>query len=162
MRRKPRGAAENLFDRAFSVRLAWQGAMIGLLTLAAYAIGELVVNPGNAYARANTMAFATLTFCQLFHAFDVRSEEHSIFQIGIYSNRAMNRAFWIGAVLQLAVLCLPPLQAVFHTVTLRLIEWLVVLGLALVPVVLTETVKAVSGLFAGSPRTPAGRDKPRA
>ena len=79
--------------------------MVGLLTLAAYFLGEYVLSdPSVADATANTMAFATLTFCQLFHAFDVRSEDQSIFKLGILSNPAMNKAFLVGMVLQLAVL----------------------------------------------------------
>ena len=93
--------------------------MVGLLTLAAYMLGEHVLGtPGAADGVANTMAFATLTMCQLFHAFDVRSEHHSLLHIGIFSNKAMNKAFLVGMAMQLAVLCLPPLQLVFDTVPL--------------------------------------------
>ena len=45
----------------------------------------MLSEPGEAYAAANTMAFATLTLCQLFHAYDVRSERSSLLQIGIFS-----------------------------------------------------------------------------
>ena len=142
MEEKPRDARESLFTRSFSLRLAWQGAMVGLLTLIAYFLGEYVLSdPGEAYQAANTMAFATLTFCQLFHAFDVRSEDHSLFHIGILSNPAMNKAFLVGLVMQLSVLCLPPLQRIFQTVTLNPLEWTVVLLLALTPVVLCELTK---------------------
>ncbi len=142
MERGPRGAEESLFNRRFSLRLAWQGAMVGLLTLAAYFLGEYVLSdPGEAYEAANTMAFATLTFCQLFHAFDVRSEEHSLFHIGIFSNRAMNKAFLVGLLMQLAVLCLPPLQRIFQTVNMNPVEWTVVLALGITPVVVCEIGK---------------------
>ena len=142
MREKPRDARESLFARKFSLRLVWQGAMVGLLTLAAYFLGEYVLSdPGEAYQAANTMAFATLTLCQLFHAFDVRSEEHSLFHIGIFSNPAMNRAFLVGLGMQLAVLCLPPLQRIFQTVPLNPLEWAVVLLLAVAPVVVCEGEK---------------------
>ena len=39
MERRPRDAHAPLFDCAFSLRLVWQGAMVGLLTLAAYSHG---------------------------------------------------------------------------------------------------------------------------
>jgi len=142
MDQKPRPARESLFTRAFSIRLAWQGTMVGLLTLAAYWLGEYVLSdPALADATANTMAFATLTLCQLFHAFDVRSEVHSLFHLGLLSNPAMNKAFLVGLALQLAVLCLPPLQTVFQTVTLNAAEWAVVLALAITPVVICELGK---------------------
>ncbi len=142
MERRPRDAGESLFTRGFTLRLCWQGAMVGLLTLAAYFLGEYVLSdPGEAYQAANTMAFATLTLCQLFHAFDVRSEEHSLFHIGILSNPAMNKAFLVGLLMQLAVLCLPPLQRIFQTVDLNPVEWTVVLVLAVTPVVVCEIGK---------------------
>ncbi len=144
MRERPRAADEALFTRAFSLRLVWQGAMVGLLTLAAYWLGEYVLSdPTTADATANTMAFATLTFCQLFHAFDVRSEEQSIFHLGIFTNPAMNKAFAAGLLLQLAVLLVPPLMLVFRVCTLNALEWLTVLGLSLAPMVICELEKAI-------------------
>ena len=143
MEEAPRDARESLFTRRFSLRLAWQGAMVGLLTLGAYFLGEYVLSdPGEAYQAANTMAFATLTLCQLFHAYDVRSEERSLFHIGVFSNPAMNRAFLAGLGMQMAVLCLPPLQEVFQTVPLDPLEWTVVLLLAVAPVAICEAEKA--------------------
>ena len=143
MEEAPRDARESLFTRRFSLRLAWQGAMVGLLTLGAYFLGEYVLSdPGEAYQAANTMAFATLTLCQLFHAYDVRSEERSLFHIGVFSNPAMNRAFLAGLGMQLAVLCLPPLQEIFQTVPLDPLEWTVVLLLAVTPVAVCEVEKA--------------------
>ena len=144
MSEKPRSASEPLFNRAFSIRLAWQGVMVGLLTLAAYWLGEYVLSdPSAADATANTMAFATLTFCQLFHAFDVRSETQSIARIGLTTNPAMNKAFLVGMVLQLSVLLIPPLMGVFQVCALNSVEWLVVLGLSLTPLVVCETEKAL-------------------
>ncbi len=144
MMEKPRAASEPLFTRQFSIRLAWQGTMVGLLTLAAYWLGEYVLSdPALADATANTMAFATLTFCQLFHAYDVRSEHQSIAHIGLLTNPAMNKAFLVGMALQLSVLLVPPLMAVFQVCMLSPVEWLVVLGLSLTPLVICETEKAV-------------------
>ena len=144
MEEKPRSASEPLFTRRFSIRLAWQGLMVGLLTLAAYWLGEYVLSdPTLADATANTMAFATLTFCQLFHAFDVRSETQSIAHIGLTSNPAMNKAFLVGMALQLSVLLIPPLMSVFRVCALTLTEWLVVLGLSLIPLAVCEIEKAV-------------------
>ena len=144
MDQKPRPAEENLFSPAFSLRLTLQGAMVGLLTLGAYFLGEYVLSdPGEAYQAANTMAFATLTLCQLFHAFDVRSEAQSLFHIGVFSNPAMNKAFLVGLGLQLSVLCFPPFQAVFQTVPLNPLEWAVVLTLSVTPVVVCELAKAL-------------------
>ncbi|MBQ3135072.1 MAG: calcium-translocating P-type ATPase, PMCA-type [Oscillospiraceae bacterium] len=142
MSRPPRGTKEPLFSRTFMFKLGWQGLLVGGLTLLAYFLG-LAVIPGaaGAAATANTMAFATLTLCQLFHAYDVRSEDKSLFSVGVLSNPAMNRAFVIGFAMQLAVLTLPPLQRVFSVVSLGPVQWLAVLGSAVSPVLVCELAK---------------------
>ena len=145
MSRPPRDPHASLFAHGFAARLAWQGAMVGALTLAAWLLGGWVLpGPAAPMAAANTMAFATLTLSQLFHAFDVRSEEASLFHIGVFSNPAMNRAFLIGLVMQLAVLCVPPLQVVFRTVPMSPIQWAAVLALAVTPVAVCECAKAIA------------------
>ena len=145
MEQPPRGETEGLFSRAFSLRLCWQGLMVGGLTLLAYFLGRAVMPvPGLAGQTANTMAFATLTMSQLFHAYDVRSEHASLLSIGVLSNPTMNRAFLIGMAMQLSVLCLPPLQGIFSVITLGLPQWLAVFGLAIAPLFICEIAKALS------------------
>ena len=151
MTEKPRSAREPLFSRAFSLRLAWQGAMVGLLTLAAYWLGEYVLSdPAQADTTANTMAFATLTFSQLFHAFDVRSESQSLFRLGISSNPAMNKAFLVGMALQLSVLLIPPLMDLFQVCPLSPLEWGCVLSLAVLPIAFCEIEKSFRRLSKSS------------
>ena len=142
MDRPPRRAQESLFSREFSIRLVWQGLMVGGLTLSAYYLGRAVIPvAGLADATANTMAFATLTLSQLFHAYDVRSEDKSLFSIGVLSNPAMNRAFLAGLAMQLGVLLLPPMQGIFSVIPLGTVQWLAVAGLAVAPVVICEAAK---------------------
>ena len=139
MERLPRDARAGLFDRAFALRLAWQGMMVGGLTLTAYYLG--LTGPGGTGEAANTMAFATLTLSQLFHAFNVRCEEESLFRKGVLTNPAMNRAFLIGLALQLAVLLVPPLQGVFSVTAMGGKQWLAVVGLAMAPIPICEGTK---------------------
>ena len=150
MTQPPRGKEEPLFSRAFSRRLAWQGALVGGITLLAYGLGFHLTGT---FAVANTMAFATLTFSQLFHAFDVRSEDTPLFRLGVLSNKAMNKAFLAGAALQAAVLLAPPLQGAFSVVPLALEQWGMVLALALTPLVVCEAAKLLR---------PKGRKKSQA
>lgn len=142
MEQPPRRGDESLFSGDFAFQLAWQGVLVGFVTLAAYFLGEYILSdPGETYQAANTMAFSTLTLCQLFHAFDVRSDSRSIFEIGLFSNQAMNRAFLLGFLLQAAVVLLPPLRTVFSVVPLNPLEWLTVLALSLLPTGVCEAVK---------------------
>ena len=143
MEEDPRDASAGLFDGRFSLRLAWQGLMVGGLTLAAYFLGfTRLAAPGLEGAAANTMAFATLTLCQLFHAFNVRSEDRSLFEQGVLSNPAMNRAFLAGLAMQLSVLLVPPLQGVFSVTPMNAPQWFTVLALAMAPIPICEWAKA--------------------
>ncbi|OUQ76900.1 calcium-translocating P-type ATPase, PMCA-type [Flavonifractor sp. An100] len=165
MEERPRDAKAGLFNRSFSFRLAWQGLMVGGLTLGAYFLGLRVLGePGLEGAAANTMAFATLTLCQLFHAFNVRSEDRSLFVQGVLSNSAMNKAFLTGLAMQLAVLLLPPLQGVFSVCPMTGKQWLAVGLLAVAPVPICEVSKALArpGRTAGEkPVPPASRETRR-
>ena len=144
MEQPPRDAHAGLFDRRFSLRLAWQGLRVGCLTLAAYFLGfARLAAPGMEGPVANTMAFATLTLCQLFHAFNVRSEDRSLFAQGVLTNPAMNRAFLVGMALQLSVLVIPPLQGVFSVTAMNFPQWLTVFLLAAAPIPICEMEKAL-------------------
>ncbi len=158
MEEEPREASAGLFDRKFSFRLAWQGLMVGGLTLAAYFLGfTRLAAPGMEGAAANTMAFATLTLCQLFHAFNVRSEDRSLFAQGILSNPAMNRAFLAGIAMQLSVLLIPPLQGVFSVAPMNAPQWLTVLALAMAPIPICELAKSSGHRKEAPEREPAAK-----
>lgn len=90
---------------------------------------------------AETMAFVTLSLCELFRAYTVRSEYASVFRIGPFSNRTMQVAVGASIVLLLLVCVLPPLQQVFNTHFLSAREWGIVLGLALIPALAEEITK---------------------
>ena len=90
---------------------------------------------------AETMAFVTLSLCELFRAYTVRSEFASIFRIGIFSNRTMQGAATLSIILLLLVCTVPFLQPIFNTHVLAPMEWGVVLGLAILPAIAEEITK---------------------
>jgi Ca2+-transporting ATPase len=90
---------------------------------------------------AETMAFVTLSLCELFRAYTVRSEYASIFKIGVFSNRSMQLAVGASIALLLLVCAVPFLQGIFNTHFLSLSEWAIVVGLALIPAVSEEIMK---------------------
>jgi len=90
---------------------------------------------------AETMAFVTLSLCELFRAYTVRSERASIFQIGIFSNKYMQYAVGLSIALLLIVCGIPFLQPIFNTHFLSFSEWSVVLGLSLIPAFSEEVTK---------------------
>ncbi len=92
---------------------------------------------------AETMAFVTLSLCELFRAYTVRSERASIFDLGVFSNPYMQYAVGFSILLLLIVVNVPFFQPIFNTHFLALNEWLIVLGLSLIPAVAEEVTKFV-------------------
>jgi Ca2+-transporting ATPase len=92
---------------------------------------------------AETMAFMTLSLCELFRAYTVRSERLSLFRIGFFSNKWMQYAVGSSILLLLLVCTVPFLQTIFNTHFMQLREWLVVLGLALIPAASEEITKLI-------------------
>jgi Ca2+-transporting ATPase len=90
---------------------------------------------------AETMAFVTLSLCELFRAYTVRSERVSIFRLGMFSNRYMQYAVGLSLALLLMVINVPFFQPIFNTHYLTGNEWLVVLGLGLIPALSEEMTK---------------------
>jgi Ca2+-transporting ATPase len=90
---------------------------------------------------AETMAFVTLSLCELFRAYTVRSERASLFKIGVFSNKWMQYAVGISITLLLIVTSVPFLQPIFNTHFLSPVEWAIVLGLAIIPAIAEEITK---------------------
>jgi len=90
---------------------------------------------------AETMAFVTLSLCELFRAYTVRSEKASIFRLGVFSNKWMQYAVGASIFLLFIVTAFPFLQSIFNTHFPSLWEWGVIIGLALIPAVSEEITK---------------------
>jgi len=90
---------------------------------------------------AETMAFVTLSMCELFRSFTCRSERLSIFQIGVFSNPWLVGAFLFSASLLVPTVLVPSLNSIFETRPLALTEWGLVIGFALIPALTEEITK---------------------
>ena len=73
-----------------------------------------------------TMALSTLIMSQLFHVFECRSERHSIFEIKLFTNPYLVGAVSISITMLLAILYIPFLRGIFHTVPLMINHWAIV------------------------------------
>ncbi len=90
---------------------------------------------------AETMAFLTLSLCELFRAYTVRSEKMSVFKLGVFGNKYMQYAVGLSIVLTLLVVIVPFLQPIFNTHMPTATEWVVVLVLAVLPAIAEEITK---------------------
>ncbi|MEQ1803040.1 MAG: cation-translocating P-type ATPase [Gammaproteobacteria bacterium] len=115
MRRPPRPPGESVFARG----LGMHAVLVGLL-MAALALGAQAWYVARDPALWQTMVFTILCFAQLGHVLAVRSEETSLFTLGLLSNRPLLGAVVLTAALQLAVVYVPALNALFRTTPLPL------------------------------------------
>lgn len=143
MDRPPRKPKEGLFSEGVGIKILWQGILIGLLSLAAY---WLALNWGRTTEEAHTMAFVTMAMSQLVHSFNVRSIEQSLFTIGIWTNRSLIYAFMVSSAALFIVIFTPLLRNVFETVILRPSDWVLVLGLSVIPLIFVEISKLAGKL----------------
>jgi Ca2+-transporting ATPase len=128
---------------AYGVGLTWSLLAGGVLPAGANPLTYLLSYDwrGLDVQTAETMAFVTLSLCELFRAYTVRGEYASLFRIGVFSNRWMQLAVGTSIGLLLLVCSVPFLQTVFNTHFLSVREWSVVLGLSLVPATAEEITK---------------------
>ncbi len=96
---------------------------------------------GLTLARAQTMVFVTLILAELVNAFNCRSERHSLFKVGPLANRWLVAAVLLSLAMMVAVVQLPPLAKLFHTVPLSWHDWLVAGGTALLLLPVVELAK---------------------
>jgi Ca2+-transporting ATPase len=73
-----------------------------------------------------TIVFNVLCLCQMGHVLAIRSEKHSLFSIGIFSNKPLLGAVIIALLLQLVITYVPFFQPIFKTEALTLNEFLLV------------------------------------
>lgn len=149
MKQPPRNPKESFFARGAGVRAIIGGALIGIFTLVAfyyglwehgYTLGTGAV-PEEALPYARTMAFVVLAASQLFYSLSMRNSRKSIFKIGLFKNRILILAIVVGILLQLVVISVPFLANAFGVHNLSLIDWGIVIGFSLIPLVVNEIIK---------------------
>lgn len=158
MKQKPRSPKESFFAHGAGFRAIIGGILIGGLTLAAFYFGLVEHGQGGEFSLmtdtnslnaiqlealdyARTMAFVVLAASQLFYSLSMRNSTKSIFQIGIFTNKALIGAIIVGFILQVIVISVPFLAKAFGVHALPLNDWLLVIGFSLVPLVVNEIIK---------------------
>ena len=117
MRQKPRPSGESVFSNGLLSTIVFRGCIIGLTTLAIFTTfirlyGDVSV--------ARTGALVTLIFNQLFHVFECKSEEKSIFGVKYLNNPALILAVLTSFAMTLLTVYHPLMQRVFVTVSLSM------------------------------------------
>ncbi|HET6371637.1 MAG TPA: cation-translocating P-type ATPase, partial [Nitrospiria bacterium] len=117
MRRPPIRPTESLFDVKMRKQVVWEGLLMGVVSLGIGYGYWLFSRPD-----WQTLLFTTMTLSQMGLALAVRSGRDSLFRIGVLSNKPLLGAVALTFFLQLAVIYLPPLQRVFTTDSLNMLD----------------------------------------
>lgn len=138
MDQKPKPKDEGIFAHGFGLRAILQGVMFGVLSLVAFWYGEQMTGT---LEGGQTLTFMVLALTQIVQSFNMRSE-HSLFKIGLFTNKKLNIAAAISTVAMLIVM-FTPVGKLFELVILPTEAYLLGLGLIFVPLVMMEISKAI-------------------
>jgi Ca2+-transporting ATPase len=139
MNRKPKPKNEGIFAGGLGLQVLLQGAMFAILTLIGFAIGWK--STGDVIA-GRTMAFVILSLTQIFHSFNMRSS-HSLFRIGILSNKVLFLAVLTSFTMVAAVVFISPFATIFGLAQLETPMYVLALLLSLVPIPVIEIAKLI-------------------
>ena len=92
---------------------------------------------------AQTMVLCTMVLFELFSSLACRSEIHSLFKLGVFSNKWLIYANIVSLGLLMAVLYIPVLQNPFHVVPIGWEDWRLILPISLTGFVAIEVIKLI-------------------
>ncbi len=147
MSRPPRNAKEGIFAGGLGFDIAYQGVLVTLLTIVAYIIGHCFEvgyfeMPKGVSPHGMTMAFLTMSMCEIFHSFNMRSQRKSVFSL-----RKQNKILWLAMIgsllLTTAVLEIPFLANAFGFEMISWTEYGISLALAILVIPVVEIVKLI-------------------
>ncbi len=151
MNRKPRDSREGIFAGGLGFAVAYQGVLVTLITLVSYFIGRdvlavshhaeaIAAGTYSAEALGTSMAFLTLSMCEIFHAFNMRSLHGSIFTM-----KSQNIWLWGAGILSFimttVVIEIPFLADAFELAHLDLTEYGIAMALAFLIIPVVEIIK---------------------
>ena len=145
MERPPRDSHDGIFSGGLGFDVVYQGVLITVITLASYIIGHCVEvgyfeMPTGVSPHGMTMAFLTMSMCEIFHSFNMRFQRRSIF-----SGHSHNKVLWaamLGSLLiTTLVLEVKPIADAFGFTPVGWAEYGIALALAVLVIPVVELVK---------------------
>ena len=145
MDRPPRDSHDGIFAGGLGLDILYQGVLITVITLASYIIGHCMEvgyfeMPSGVSPHGMTMAFLTMSMCEIFHSFNMRFQRRSIF-----SGRSHNKVLWaamLGSLLiTTLVLEVGPIADAFGFTPVGWAEYGIALALAVLVIPVVELVK---------------------
>ncbi|MBO5357761.1 MAG: cation-translocating P-type ATPase [Clostridia bacterium] len=152
MKRKPRDSKEGVFAGGMAFDVFYQGALVTILTLAAFFIGEYLetgkldlLHPVTS-GEGMTMAFLTMSMCEIFHSFNMRSQRGSVLGMAFVQkshNLVLYGAMAASLALTTAIIEIPVLANMFDFTHLDLKAYAISIALAFSVIPIVEIIKAI-------------------
>ncbi len=154
MSRKPRNSKEGIFAGGMGIDVFYQGALVTILTLAAFFIGEFLQTGHWQFTNiavedsgeGMTMAFLTMSMCEIFHSFNMRSQRGSALSMS-FKQKSHNVVLYIAMIASLilttAIIEIEPLANAFHFTHLDFKAYAISIGLAFLVIPIVEIIKAI-------------------
>ena len=151
MNRPPRDSKDGIFSGGLGIDVIYQGILVTIITLTAYLIGSYFEFGAGFFATLRsvgesghgmTMAFLTMSMCEIFHSFNLRSQRKSVFSLKSH-NKILWAAMLGSLLLTTAVLEIPFLAKAFGFTMIGLEEYGISIALAFLVIPVVELVKLI-------------------
>ena len=147
MSRPPRSSKEGIFAGGLLFDIVYQGLLVTALTIISYLIGSFFESgsftiPQGESAHGMTMAFLTMSMCEIFHSFNLRSQRKSVFSLKTH-NKVLWGAMLGSLALTTIVLEVPFVANAFGFTPVGLTEYGIAIALAVIVIPVVELVKLV-------------------
>ncbi len=145
MSRPPRDSGDGIFAGGLAFDIIYQGVLVTALTMLSYVLGHSfevgqLAMPRGISPQGMTMAFLTMSMCEIFHSFNLRSQRKSVFSL-----RTHNKVLWaamLGSLLfTTLVLEVPFLAAAFGFTPISAAQYAISIALAVLVIPVVELVK---------------------
>ena len=156
MSRPPRNSKDGIFSGGLGFDVVYQGILVTAITIIAYLIGSSFefgadffqkLREAGASGHGMTMAFLTMSMCEIFHSFNMRSQRKSVFSL-----KGQNKVLWaamLGSLLLTTlVIEVPFIAGAFGFTPIGWTEYAIGIGLAVLVIPVVEIVKLLQRAFA--------------
>ena len=145
MHRPPRKTTDGIFAGGLGLDVVYQGVLISMITLISYIIGHWIEGgvleiPKGISPDGMTMAFLTMSMCEIFQSFNMRSQRGSIFKLKTH-NKVLWGAMLGSFVLTALILEVPFIANLFGFTPIDWNEYLIAVALAITVIPIVELIK---------------------
>ena len=151
MNRPPRNSDDGIFSGGLGFDVVYQGILVTAITIGAYLIGAAMeygqgwfdaLRAAGESGHGMTMAFLTMSMCEIFHSFNMRSQRKSVFTL-----KSQNKVLWaamLGSLLLTTlVIEVGPIARAFGFTPIGWDEYGIAVGLAILVIPVVEIVKLI-------------------